>query len=66
MTEPSTVGEQLAMAPEMERNETADEAAASNEPGINWLRVLEYSLGGALLLLAAVTIVFTIERRRSQ
>jgi hypothetical protein len=66
VTEPSTVASQLAMAPEIERDEAADEGAAPNESGINWLRVLEYSLGGALILLAAVTIVFTVERRRSQ
>ncbi len=65
VTEPSTVASQLAMAPEVELDQTVDEGAASIEPGINWLRVLEYSLGGALVLLAAVTIVFTIERRRS-
>ncbi|MGD8474970.1 MAG: hypothetical protein PVH59_12680, partial [Anaerolineae bacterium] len=62
VTEPSTVAAQLAMAPEM----GGDEAAVPSESGINWLRVLEYFLGGALLLLAAVTISFKIERRRSQ
>ena len=65
-TEPITVVSELALAPEIERDEVATEAAAPSEPGINWLRVLEYSLGGTLLLLAAATIVFTIERRRSQ
>ena len=66
VTEPSTVAAQLAIAPEMERDEAADEGAASSEPGINWLRVLEYSLVGALVLLMVVTIFFTIERRRAQ
>ena len=65
-TELITVVSELALASELVRDEEMAEAAAPGEPGINWLRVLEYSLGGVLLLLAATTIFFTIERRRSQ
>lgn len=66
VTEPSTITAQLAMAPEVEYSEAESVAAASNEAGINWLRVIEYSLGGALVLLVAATVFFTIERRRAR
>lgn len=65
-TEPSTVASQLALAPEVERDDEAAEAAPLRKSGINWLRILEYSLGGVLVLLVAATIFFTVERRRSQ
>ena len=55
---------ELALAPEMERDETA--GRAFREPGINWLRVVEVSLGGTLVLLVAATIFLTIERRRTR
>ncbi|MFN2245395.1 MAG: zf-HC2 domain-containing protein [Anaerolineae bacterium] len=70
VTEPNTMAAQVAMAPEVERDEVeiaaSLEAAASSEAGINWLRVLEYSLGGALVLLVAATVLLIIERRRAR
>ena len=41
-------------------------AGTPSGPGINWLRVVEVSLGAALVLLVAATIFFTIERRRAR
>ncbi|MFN2164761.1 MAG: hypothetical protein ACK2U9_00690, partial [Anaerolineae bacterium] len=66
VTEPSTlaVGAELAMAPVMEQDEA--EVRTSDESGINWLRVVQVSLGGLLVLLAAATIFLTIERRRAR
>lgn len=66
VTEPSTlaVGTELALAPATEQDEA--EIRASGEPGINWLRVVQVSLGGILVLLAAATIFLTIERRKAR
>lgn len=58
------VATQLALVPIVERDEAA--TGASSVPGINWLRVVEVSLGAALVLLVAATIFFTIERRRAR
>jgi len=55
---------ELALAPVAKQDES--ELRTSGEAGINWLRVIEVSLGGLLVLLAAATIVFTIERRRAR
>jgi hypothetical protein len=55
---------ELALAPAAGRDEAATEA--SGVPGINWLRVVEVSLGAALIVLAAATIFLTIERRRAR
>lgn len=64
VTESTTIAAQLALVPEMERDEA--EAATSSEAGIDWLRVVEYTLGGMLVLLIAATIFLTIERRRTR
>ena len=65
LTVPSTVtvGTELALAPAAaaERDET--ELGTTGEPGINWLRVVEFALGGALVLLAVATLFFTFARR---
>jgi hypothetical protein len=66
VTEPSTIAAQLALAPEVERDQAEPEAATSSEAGIDWLRVIEYALGGMLVLLIAATIFLTIERRRAR
>jgi hypothetical protein len=58
------VATQLALAPAIGRDEAA--TGTSSVPGINWLRVVEVSLGAALVLLVAATIFFTIERRRAR
>lgn len=54
----------LALAPAVERDEST--AGTPSGPSINWLRVVEVSLGGALVLLVAATVFFTIERRRAR
>ena len=56
------VATQLALAPAIGRDEAA--TGTLSGPGINWLRVVEVSLGAALVLLIAATIFMTIERRR--
>jgi len=58
------VATQLALAPVIGRDEAVTDT--SSAPGINWLRVVEVSLGAALILLIAATIFLTIERRRAQ
>ena len=58
------VSTELALAPTIGRDEAA--ADAPSVPGINWLRVVEVSLGAALVLLVAATIFFTVERRRAR
>ncbi len=55
---------ELALAPEAGRDEAATEP--SSGPGVNWLRVVQVSLGAVLVLLVAATIFFTIERRRAR
>ena len=55
---------ELALAPETGRGEAADDTASA--PGINWLRVVEVSLGAALVLLVAATAFVTIQRRKAQ
>jgi hypothetical protein len=55
---------ELALAPDAGRDEAATEP--SSGPGINWLRVVQVSLGAVLVLLAAATIFLTIERRRAR
>jgi hypothetical protein len=64
VTTPSTIGQQLALALDMEQERA--EAEGPREVGINWLRLIEYSLGGALVLLVAATVFLTIERRRAR
>jgi len=64
VTEPSTITAQLALLPEVQLDEAG--AATSPEAGINWLRAIEYALGGALILLIAATLFLTIERRRAR
>ncbi len=58
------VATQLALVPVTGRDEAA--TGTSSVPGIDWLRVVEVSLGAALVLLVAATIFFTIERRRAR
>jgi hypothetical protein len=58
------VATQLALVPATGRDEAA--TGTPSGPGINWLRVVEVSLGGALVLLVAATVFFTIERRRAR
>jgi hypothetical protein len=58
------VATQLALVPIIGRDEAA--TGTSSVPGIDWLRVVEVSLGAALVLLVAATIFFTIERRRAR
>jgi hypothetical protein len=58
------VATQLALAPEMGRDEAA--TGPSRGLGVNWLRVVEVSLGGVLVLMVAATVFFTIERRRAR
>jgi anti-sigma factor RsiW len=62
VTESSTVAMQLALAPEVEEAE----ATTSSQAGVNWLRVLEYALGGMLVLLIAATTFLAVERRRAR
>lgn len=65
VTETLTVAQatEPALAPARELDEAA---SRGGEVGVNWLRVVEYSLAGVLVLLAAVTLFFTIERRRAR
>ncbi len=63
-TESSSVATELAMAPATEQDES--KLGPSGETGVNWLRVVEVSLGAVLVLMAAATIVLTIERRRAR
>jgi hypothetical protein len=60
----TAVAAQLALAPEMERDEAT--VGTSRGLGVNWLRVVEVSLGGILVLMVAATVFFTIERRRAR
>lgn len=55
---------ELALASVTARDEA--ETATTSVPGINWLRVLEVSLGGSLVLLVAATVFLMIERRRAR
>jgi len=66
LTAPTVVAfaTELALAPAIGRDEAA--TGALGGPGINWLRVVEVSLGAALVLLIAATIFLTIERRRAR
>ena len=58
------IATELALAPVAGRDEAATDRPSA--PGVNWLRVVEVSLGAALVLLAAATIFLTIERRRAR
>ena len=60
----AAVGTELALAPAEGRDETATDAPSA--PDINWLRVVQVSLGAALVLLVAATAFVTIQRRKAQ
>jgi hypothetical protein len=64
VTEPSTIAAQVALATEVELDGT--ETATPREAGFNWLRAIEYALGGMLILLIAATVFLTLERRRAR
>lgn len=63
--EPTTIADAAAPAPAMPEWQERAPAQRWQEPGINWLRVVEIVLAVTFLLLVAATIFATIQRRRA-
>jgi hypothetical protein len=63
---PTVVAEPPALAPARPDEEQDAAAQIWREPGVNWLRVVELALAVLFVLLVAVTIFATIQKRRAR
>lgn len=65
LTAPTVVAEAPTLAPAMPDEEQETAAQIWRELGVNWLRVVELALAALLVLLVAVTVFATIQKRRA-
>lgn len=63
--EPTVVAEALAPVLAEDEQQELPPASTWRQPSVFWLRVLEATLAVSFLLLATVTVIFTLRRRRS-